>query len=110
MFQKWDALTDILKNGQDAIRNHDQSSSRYGYVLYRCICLRKSVSQFLIIFKKLEVVVFDYNLHFQVIFGENTHTYETTTKSHTVGTLELGLTDNLQSGVHFYILVTAKIL
>ena len=55
----------------------------------------------------------DYNLHFQVIFGEYAHTYEATTnttKSRTVGALALGPTGNLQGGVRFYSLVTGKIL
>ena len=74
---------------------------------------RKGVSQFLSPLTILEGVVLDYNLHFQVIFGEYAHTYEATTnttKSRTVGALALGPTGNLQGGVRFYSLVTGKIL
>ena len=74
---------------------------------------RKGVSQFLSPLTILEGIVIDYNLHFQVIFGEYAHTYETTTnttKSRTVGAMALGPTGNLQGGVRFYSLVTGKIL
>ena len=66
---------------------------------------RKCVSQFLSPLTILEGIVLDYNLHFQVIFGEYTHTYEAitnTTKSRTVGAIVLGPIGNLQGGVRFF--------
>ena len=74
---------------------------------------RKGVSPFLSPLTILEGVVLDYNLHFQVIFGEYAHTYEVTTntmKRRTVGAIALGPTGNLQGGIRFYSLVTGKIL
>ena len=74
---------------------------------------RKGVSQFLSPLTILEGIVLDYNLHFQVIFGEYAHTYESTTntaKSRTVGAIALGPTGNLQGGVRFFSLVSGKIL
>jgi hypothetical protein len=50
----------------------------------------------------LEGVVLDYNLHFQVIFGEYAQTYKVTTnnmKERTVGAIALGPTGNLQGGI-----------
>ena len=63
---------------------------------------RKGVYQFLSLLTILEGIVIDYNLHFQVIFCEYTHTYKTTTnttKSRTVGSMTLGPTGSLQYGV-----------
>jgi hypothetical protein len=74
---------------------------------------KKGVSPFLSPMTILEGVVLDYNLHFQVIFGEYAHTYEETTnnmKRQTVGSIALGPTGNLQGGVRFYSLVTGRIL
>jgi hypothetical protein len=74
---------------------------------------RKGVSQYLSPLTILEGIVLDYNLHFQVIFGEYAHTYEDTTntmKSRTVGSIALGPNGNLQGGVRFYSLITGKIL
>ena len=42
---------------------------------------RKGVSQFLSPLTILEGIVIDYNLHFQVIFGEYAHTYENTSNT-----------------------------
>ena len=42
---------------------------------------RKGVSQFLSPLTILEGIVIDYNLHFQVVFGEYAHTYESTTNT-----------------------------
>jgi hypothetical protein len=75
--------------------------------------MEKGVSQYLSPLTILEGVVLDYNLHFQVIFGEHAHTYEDTTntmKSRTVGAIALGPNGNLQGGVRFYSLITGKIL
>jgi hypothetical protein len=74
---------------------------------------KKGVSPFLSPMTILEGVVLDYNLHFQVIFGEYLHTYEVTTntmKSRTVGAIALGPTGNLQGGIRCYSLVTGRIL
>jgi hypothetical protein len=74
---------------------------------------KKGVSPFLSPMTILEGVVLDYNLHFQVIFGEYLHTYEVTTntmKSRTVGSIALGPTGNLQGGIRCYSLVTGRIL
>jgi hypothetical protein len=74
---------------------------------------RKGVSPFLSPLTILEGVVLDYNLHFQVIFDEYAHTYESTTnnmKRQTVGAIALGPTGNLQGGVRFCSLVTGRIL
>jgi hypothetical protein len=74
---------------------------------------KKGVSPFLSPLTILEGVVLDYNLHFQVIYGEYAHTYETTTndmKRRTVGAIALGPTGNLQGGVRFYSLITGRIL
>ena len=74
---------------------------------------KKGVSPFLSPMTILEGVVLDYNLHFQVIFGEYLHTYEATTntmKSRTVGAIALGPTGNLQGGIRCYSLVTGRIL
>jgi hypothetical protein len=74
---------------------------------------KKGVSPFLSPLTILEGVVLDYNLHFQVIFGEYAQTYEVTTntmKRRTVGSIALGPTGNLQGGVRFYSLVTGRIL
>jgi hypothetical protein len=74
---------------------------------------KKGVSQYLSPLSILEGVVLDYNLHFNVIFGEYAHTYDDTTntmKSRTVGAIALGPNGNLQGGVRFYSLVTGKIL
>lgn len=74
---------------------------------------RKGVSQYLSPLTILEGVVLDYNLHFQVIFGEYVHTYDDTTntmKSRTVGAIALGPNGNLQGGIRCYNLVTGKIL
>ena len=74
---------------------------------------KKGVSPFLSPMTILEGVVLDYNLHFQVIFGEYVHTYEVTTntmKSRTVGSIALGPTGNLQGGIRCYSLVTGRIL
>ena len=61
----------------------------------------------------LEGTVLDYNLYPQSITWEYAYTYKTTTnttKSQTVGTIALGLTDNLQDKVHFFSLVTGNTL
>jgi hypothetical protein len=74
---------------------------------------KKGVSPFLSPMTILEGVVLDYNLHFQVTFGEYVHTYEVTTntmKSRTVGSIALGPTGNLQGGIRCYSLVTGRIL
>jgi hypothetical protein len=74
---------------------------------------KKGVSPFLSPMTILEGVVLDYNLHFQVIFGEYAHTYEETTnnmKRRTVGAVALGPTGNLQGGIRFYSLCTGRIL
>ena len=74
---------------------------------------KRGVSPFLSPLTILEGVVLDYNLHFQVIFGEYVHTYEVTTndmKRRTVGAIALGPTGNLQGGVRFYSLITGRIL
>jgi hypothetical protein len=74
---------------------------------------KKGVSPFLSPLTILEGVVLDYNLHFQVIFGEYAHTYEVTTndmKRRTVGAIALGPTGNLQGGIRFYSLITGRIL
>jgi len=63
---------------------------------------RKGVSQYLSPLTILEGVVLDYNLHFQVIFGEYVHTYDETTntmKARTVTAIALGPNDNLQGGI-----------
>jgi hypothetical protein len=74
---------------------------------------KKGVSPFLSPLTILEGVVLDYNLHFQVIFGEYAQTYEVTTndmKRRTVGAIALGPTGNLQGGIRFYSLITGRIL
>ena len=74
---------------------------------------RKGVSQYLTPLTILEGVVLDYNLHFQVIFGEYVDTYDETTntmKSRTVTAIALGPNGNLQGGIRCYNLVTGKIL
>ncbi|OEU11892.1 hypothetical protein FRACYDRAFT_245012 [Fragilariopsis cylindrus CCMP1102] len=74
---------------------------------------RKGVSQYLSPLTILEGVVLDYNLHFQVIFGEYIHTYDETTntmKSRSVEAIALGPNGNLQGGIRCYNLVTGKIL
>jgi hypothetical protein len=74
---------------------------------------KQGVSQYLSPLTILEGVVLDYNLHFNVIFGEYAHTYDDTTntmKSRTVGAIALGPNGNLQGGIRFYSLVTGKIL
>ena len=55
----------------------------------------------------------DYNLHFQVLFGEYAQTYEDTTNTmveRTVGSIALGPSRNLQGGVRFFSLATGKLL
>ncbi|OEU10337.1 hypothetical protein FRACYDRAFT_247347 [Fragilariopsis cylindrus CCMP1102] len=74
---------------------------------------RKGVSQYLSPLTILEGIVLDYNLHFQVIFGEYIHTYDETTntmKSRSVEAIALGPNGNLQGGIRCYNLVTGKIL
>jgi hypothetical protein len=74
---------------------------------------KQGVSQYLSPLTILDGVVLDYNLHFQVIFGEYAHTYDDTTntmKSRTVGAIALGPNGNLQGGVRFFSLLTGKIL
>ena len=71
------------------------------------------VSQILPPVKNLEGIALDYNLHFQVIFGEYVHMYnstDNTMKSRTTGAIALGPSGNLQGGVSFYSLTTGKIL
>ncbi|OEU17119.1 hypothetical protein FRACYDRAFT_237529 [Fragilariopsis cylindrus CCMP1102] len=74
---------------------------------------KKGVSPFLSPMTILEGVVLDYNLHFQVIFGEYIQTYECTTNTmerRTVCSIALGPTGNLQGGIRCFSLVTGRIL
>ena len=73
--------------------------------------MEKGFSQFLSPLTIFEGIVLEYNLHFQVIFGEYAHTYESktnTTKSHTIGAIALYPTGNLQGGERFFSLVSGR--
>jgi hypothetical protein len=74
---------------------------------------RRGVSQILSPGAILEGETLDYNVHFPVIFGEHAHVYDgtdNTMKARTTGAIALGPSSNLQGGVRFFSLLTAKIL
>jgi hypothetical protein len=73
----------------------------------------QGVSQELSPYTIIEGVILDYDLHFQVIFGEYAQTYEgtdNTNKERTVGAIALGPSGNLQGGVKIFSLDSGEIL
>jgi hypothetical protein len=73
----------------------------------------QGVSQELSPYTIIEGVILDYDLHFQVIFGEYAQTYEgtdNTNKERTVGAIALGPSGNLQGGIKKFSLDSGEIL
>ena len=73
----------------------------------------QGVSQILSPYTILEGMVLDFNLHFQVIFGEYAQTYEgtdNTPRERTIGAIALGPSGNIQGGVRFFSLDTGEII
>ena len=74
---------------------------------------RRGISQILSPTTIIEGVKLDYKLHFPVFFGDYAHVYDgtdNTMKSQTTGAIALGPSGNVQGGVRFFSLTTAKIL
>ena len=73
----------------------------------------EGVSQDLSPMSIVEGIVLDYNLHFQVIYGEYAQTYEGTRNDmteRTVGAIALGPSGNLQGGVRFFSLTSGEVI